>query len=196
VYASADPTNAVDPSGQYTLTQLAVAGALIGALAGASSYTLTREHAEDFTWTGFGAWTLGGAILGAAVGAGVYYGPVVSIRWAGVAPGAIRTWQEAERFIGRTLSMAKNTTELIINGRIRIPDFLDHGRRFLADSKFVQELYLTGRTGQQLRDYADYCRLNGYRFYIFVRHDTKVGATVVALLEETGGSIVRMFVQN
>lgn len=196
LYAGIDPVNAIDPSGRYTLTQMVVTGAIIGALAGGSIYTLTRENAEEFTWTGFGAWSLGGAILGAAMGAGVYYGPVIAIRWAGVAPGVLKTWQEAERFVSRTIGMGKNTIDLIINGRLRTPDFLDQGRRFLADSKFVRELYLTGRVGQQLRDYAQYCRMHGYRFYIFVRHDTKVGRTVIDLVEETGGAIVHMFIDG
>jgi RHS repeat-associated protein len=196
LYAEMNPVGSSDPSGRYTLTQLTIAGGIIGALAGASAYTLTRDSAEEFTWTGFGKWTLGGAILGAAIGAGVYYGPVISVRWAGAAPGVLKTWQQAEKFLGRTLGMTKNTIDLLINGRIRIPDFLDHARRFVGESKFVQELYLTGRVGQQLRDYADYCRLNGYRMYVFVRHDTKIGAKVVQLVEQTGGSIVRMFVQD
>ena len=144
----------------------------------------------------FGKWWLGGAILGAAIGAGVYNGPKISIRWAGTVPGAVKTWQEAEKFLGRTVGMTKNNVDLLINGRIRIPDFLDHARRFIGDSKFVKELYLTGRVGQQLRDYADYCRLKGYRLYVFVRHGTKVGSKVVELVEQTGGSIVRMFVQD
>ncbi len=79
-----------------------------------------------------------------------------------------RLWQEAERFIAQTLEIAKNTTRFVINGRGRIRDYLDHSRKVIADSKFVNTQPLT----VQMEDYIQYANERGYRFYVFVRQDT------------------------
>jgi RHS repeat-associated protein len=189
LYAGDNPVTHSDPTGKFDMVDMAVAGAIIGALAGASLYTFTHKGA--FSLTSFVYWTLAGAAIGAAVGVGVYeYGPMW-LRWAGTSPFLAKTWQEAEEFLSETLDIAKNTTTYIMNGVARIPDFIDTARGFMADSKFVANLSYTA----QLRDYVSYALQNGYRFYIFCRTDTNVSQPLIDAVESTGGQIVRLLVK-
>ena len=189
LYASMDPVNRVDPSGKFDLVEFAVAGAIIGALAGGGLYSLLHKGA--FSLQKFIFWTLTGAAIGAVVGVAVYQLGPVSLRWLGASPGLVATWQQAEEFIEDTLQIAKNTTTYIMNGAARIPDFIDEARAFMADAKFVANLSYTA----QLRDYVAYALQNGYRFYIFCRTDTNVSQPLIDAVESTGGQIVRLLVK-
>jgi RHS repeat-associated protein len=189
LYASMDPVNRVDPSGKFDLVEFAVAGAIIGALAGGGLYSLL--HKGEFSLQKFIFWTLTGAAIGAVVGVAVYQLGPVSLRWLGVSPGLVATWQEGEQFIEDTLQIEKNTATYIMNGTARIPDFIDEARAFMADAKFVANLSYTA----QLRDYVAYALQNGYRFYIFCRTDTNVSQPLIDAVESTGGQIIRLLIK-
>jgi RHS repeat-associated protein len=80
LYAGDNPTNAIDPSGrQYSLVELSLAGALLGATVGADLYSVT--HTRTFQWLQFakatGIGLVAGAGLGTAVYGGYYYLPAV-----------------------------------------------------------------------------------------------------------------------
>jgi hypothetical protein len=189
LYASGDPANRVDPSGNFDCIDIAIAGAIIGALAGGGMYSLNHEGAFSLTKAVY--WTLTGAAIGAATGAVVYEVGPLGLRWAGAGPALVKTWQEAEQFIEDTLQITKNTTTYIMNGAARIPDFISEARGFMADSKFVNSLSYSS----QLRDYVAYANEMGYRFYIFCRTDTVVSQKLVDAVEGTGGQIIRLLVK-
>lgn len=189
LYAAVNPVNRIDPSGNFDVVDFAIAGAIMGALAGMSLYGLLHQGA--FSWKKLIFWTLTGAAIGAIVGVSVFYLGPMSLRWLGASPLLVATWQEAEEFIEETLAIAKNTTTIIMNGVARIPDFIDTARNFMADVKFVNYLSYTA----QLRDYIAYANQLGLRFYIFCRTDTIVSQPLIDAVEETGGEIVRLLVK-
>ena len=101
------------------------------------------------------------------------------------------SWQEAESMLGKVLQLHKNHFNYFVQGmtKARRPDFIDMGRRFIADSKWKQELYKT----QQLEDMAKLAEKWGVKLYIFVRENTKVYDPVIELCKETGGGVIRIF---
>jgi hypothetical protein len=167
---------------------------IIGILAGIGTYHYFIPP-EERTWQGYVTWAIVGGMIGAAVGYGAYQFASVVIPWIGTSsPMLAKSWQEAEKVIMKALHLAdKNTTEYFMNGRWRIPDFIDHGRHFIADVKFYGT---TLPATQQLRDFAVYALEKGYRLYVFVRTDTPVTQNLVDLVKSTGGNIIRLLVSG
>ena len=62
----------------------------------------------------------------------------------------------------------------------RVPDRLDHRRRQLIEVKNVNHLDLT----QQLEDYLEWCRQNGYQMVIYVRTNTTLGPRLQQLVRQ------------
>ena len=83
---------------------------------------------------------------------------------------SVRIGQVGERAAGIS---SKGKTEILINGRYRIPDKLT--KDTLIEVKNVKYISNT----RQLKDYADYAKLTERQLELYVRPTTKVAKTVI-----------------
>jgi hypothetical protein len=73
-----------------------------------------------------------------------------------------------EEIVAKQIEFKKNTTPFKINGRSRIPDFIDVHN--LHEVKNVSRLSYT----RQLRDFADIAKQEGLRYNLWVRKETRL----------------------
>jgi hypothetical protein len=73
----------------------------------------------------------------------------------------------------------------------RIPDFISP--HFIAESKNRSNLMYSGREVDQLQDYALAALMLKIPLWVYVRVDTPVAPEFIALVESTGGGVIRYF---
>jgi RHS repeat-associated protein len=106
-YGRNNPALYVDPSGKFAFIPLLIVGLAGGALGGLGYYAIqSYMHADPCTgqmnwdWNQAAFWSGAGAVLGAAIGAGIYGGWWVGIQfgwWGTTAGGGIVAQQMAQR---------------------------------------------------------------------------------------------------
>jgi RHS repeat-associated protein len=109
-YARNNPLAYVDDSGQIAWS--AVLG-LVGGIAGFGSYAIT--HRDNFEWRQAVLWTVGGAVVGATLGAGAQWvaGALASTPWA-LPP--LERGQAIEDTLGRNLPRSFPGIDRWVNG--------------------------------------------------------------------------------
>jgi RHS repeat-associated protein len=191
LYAAADPINRKDPTGEFTLPQVVVAAAIIGALAGAIGYTLTHppgarpDQETRFTWRGFVLWTASGAALGAVAALGgwyavVYFGPPLTTTIGGV-----------------TYTLSRTLAQQWPNLRVLADHFSRHGRQVagvLRQGAYSLEQYAADAA--YIRDFPmdkAYNAARGAWYYVRFLGNSPSGNAIFGLVIEKGGKIVSFF---
>jgi RHS repeat-associated protein len=192
LYCHANPLNNIDPTGRqiggsYSLTEVLAISAIGAVLAGMVTYNVT-----------------GSVKAAAIVGASVFVLTFIGLGGIGLVKTALtggvvssphllnpNSWQEAESMLGQVLQLPKNTFTSFYEGMTRgaRPDFIDYGRKYIAECKWVEELYMS----DQLRNYGILAKIWDYQLYIYVRSNTHVSSGVIEFAEETNSVIIRIF---
>jgi intein/homing endonuclease len=94
-------------------------------------------------------------------------------------PNASELGKQGEAYAAKDLGLQHNTSKIIINGRSRVPDFIDEANNVIAESKNVAELSYT----KQLHDYVDKAKDMGTQLKLYVRHDTKLSGPLRTAVE-------------
>jgi hypothetical protein len=76
--------------------------------------------------------------------------------------------KQGEVYAAKDLGLQHNTSKIVINGRSRVPDFIDEANGVIGESKNVAKLSYT----RQLRDYVDKAKEMGTQLELYVRQDT------------------------
>ena len=148
VYVFNDPIDHWDPTGQQTLVNFVVTGAIIGILSGAAAYTLVHPPgSKQFTWKGLVLWSAVGGVTGAAAGYGAWYvwinwGPLIAIETGGgtsyVARRLVDRWPRADILLRHYNEHVDDFTNLI-GYRMDIEEYA-------ARSHAVTQRYMVMRT--------------------------------------------------
>lgn len=99
-----------------------------------------------------------------------------------------RLGKQGENFVSQQLGLPHNTQTFSINGRDRIPDFIDKSRGIIAESKNVAKQSYT----RQLRDYVDMATEMGTKLELYVRQNTKLSKTLQEVIDQ-GQIIINYF---
>jgi hypothetical protein len=89
---------------------------------------------------------------------------------------ARRLGLEGERAVG--ITTPKVGIKIPGTSQLRVPDALDETAKILTEVKNVARL----RLSPQLRDFLTYCRVNGYRFVLYVRRRTDLSEELWAAI--------------
>jgi hypothetical protein len=108
---------------------------------------------------------------------------------------AAKASPQISRALGRAGEIAagivKNTERIISTtnpGKYRIPDMLDPLKGVIGEVKNVCYLY----NSNQLRDFIEFAKSNGYRFQLYVRETTRISAPLQAALDDIGAIVERI----
>ena len=136
LYANANPVNMIDPSGHMsTMTEVAVAGGIIGAMSGIYVYHVTHAP-EERTVTGYVTWAAGGSMIGALLAHGSW------VLWVGSAETVATTFASSGNdfitfYHGTTRQAAQTIRANGIDLSRQRPDS-DFGRGFYVTTELQQ----------------------------------------------------------
>ena len=82
--------------------------------------------------------------------------------------------RNGEEYISQITGLSKNRESIGINGRNRIPDFVDKDKKILIESKNVARQSMT----RQLKDYVIIAKNNGWKMEMYIRHKTILTKTI------------------
>jgi len=104
------------------------------------------------------------------------------------------SWQQAERMLSKRLDVPHNEKEFFEEGigmiKPRKPDFIARDKGYIAESKWAAK-YIG--ISDQLRDTALLAEKWGVRYDLYVRQGARVSSSVVKLIEDTGGKVIKIF---
>jgi RHS repeat-associated protein len=191
LYAAADVVNRKDPSGEFTLGETVVVGAVIGVLAGALAYTLTHppsagpDAENKFTWKGFVLWTAAGGAAGALAAYGgwyavMYFGPPITTTIGGV-----------------TYPVSRLLAQQWANLNVLKDHFIKHGQQvagIIRQGAYTLEQYAADAA--YIRDVPMARAFNAARgawYYVRLLGNSPSGKTMFGVVIEKGGQIVSFY---
>jgi RHS repeat-associated protein len=150
-----DPVNDFDLSGEFSASML-------------GKVALRAVNIASYVPGPIGT-VASGVLVATSLARGDFGGAMVNA--SGLIPGgklASKLGQIGEKAVARVINLPKNTKSVIVQGRVRIPDFLT--KKHLHEVKNVKRLSYT----QQLKDFQRYANSKKIPMTIWTRTNTKI----------------------